>query len=1383
MNLRTTLVLLVLVAAGAVFFRLVWTDSPWLPRPVALPQGVVGGTFQTLQKELTADKLNRIEIDHGGSRVVLERKGSDWTSPGKWPTRKPEVEALVRLLTNLQSRFVPIALNGRDELKRYGLDHPPVVVTVRVAGKDHRLLFGEEPGETNRFSRATYVCLDDDAHRTPEVVRLAPGLVAALDRPPDFFQQRRLFSAERLAGSREGESQEKTERLLAKDVAAEGPAAKYMLARAGDEWELCQPVRDRIDPDKLKIVLAAIPDIWVEQFVDRPKKDQAECGLSKPEQILRVTKPNGEQINLDIGKQSQMKTRTVMRPAPNVGGPPMPPQQEVIHEEYRFAKLEGNDQIFEIKADKLKDIFVAADTLRDANLARFRSEDVRRVEMRQAGGDIVLVKEKDDWKLNKPIKADAESSKITELLDKLSGLQAREKDVLDGADPKAYGLDKPAATVNVTVEEESKDKGAAKSKKTRVFTFAIGKHDTAKSKLYVRVEGWERINAVEDAVWKLVDRPALAYRGRRVLDVASTDIGKIEVHRAGGPFTLEQIKGSWRLTAPVQAEVDTSKAGQLAGDLGRLEAVEYVSEMATPDALDHLYGLGGAALRAKLVATDPKKPAQTLLVGKQRTGKAEYFAKLTSSPGVFVVKKEIHDALDQDSLALLPLQLWQKTPEDIKEIRVAKGADRYSLTRDGENWRVTGPFDAKAVPETVRPMADELANVRCERYEAHKAKDLATYGLDKPYLRVTLLAEEKPKGKDQAKKNDATKARKEEALLIGKPADNEGKGRFAKLGEGEAIFVVPQKVVSALDHAALDLLDRSLLALDSATIDSIHSTGPGGKLTLQRKGDIWQVLDSPAATFPADSEAMGEVLGIWSNLRAERFAAYGTKLDLTAYGLDKPFVTATIALKPKSGSDKTSKPVQHTLLLGKQVNGAAGGRFARLDDGPGIVVLTPAAVRDLTRTYLDYVNRSLLKLDGANVTGLRRHMGKENLELVKRDQSWHLIKPVELQADGPTLDGLIGQLATLRAKSVAAYPVKDLKAFGLDNPFATVTLLSAGAKPAEAGEHLIKIGKTVENAQPGGDRFAVVDKSTAVVVLPGSLLETLTATPLHLRDRNLAQFAEADRAMLEHGPRKVTFAKLDGTWKMVEPLEADAEQSDLDDLVKAVAHLRADELVAEKPADLKTYGLDRPVARWRFQSGGKEVLDLIIGESAKPAQKEKKPESRRYAKLANGELVFLLSPELTGKVLGEYRSRNLWSSLDAVQIEKLRYDYLRNPFVLEKVDNDWRIAGQGTSKVKSETMREVLDALAGLRAERFVTDKTTDFKLYGLEPPQLTLQIQTSSGKRVLEIGRPEGESKRYYARLPSGDRSAVFVIAEADASRIVRPLSAFLKETISAAR
>src|SRR5439155_14333132 len=152
--------------------------------------------------------------------------------------------------------------------------------------------------------------------------------------------------------------------------------------------------------------------------------------------------------------------------------------------------------------------------------------------------------------------------------------------------------------------------------------------------------------------------------------VNSTDLAKIEVRHGTDSFTLEQAKGSWHLVTPVEAPVDASKAGQLAGDLSRLEAVEYVTDSATSDQLEGLYGLAKPNLSATVTFTDAQKPAQTLLLGKQQPGKPEYFAKLDAGHEVFVVKKEIHDALERESLAYRPLELWQIPTEQIKEVRV-----------------------------------------------------------------------------------------------------------------------------------------------------------------------------------------------------------------------------------------------------------------------------------------------------------------------------------------------------------------------------------------------------------------------------------------------------------------------------------------------------------------------------------------------------------------------------------------------------------------------------------------------------------------------------------------------------------------------------------------
>jgi len=1367
MNLKTTLVLLILLVTGAFWFWL----SPPLPSFLGgTPPSVdtaPRATLDILEHELTTAKLERIEVGQGSNRVLLTRgPQGDWTIAGQWLSRPREVQELVGTLTSLRSRFTPIR-PGAAGLEPFGLDNPALTVIVTADRKSYRLKLGDDPRDSNRFTRATYLLLGEPDGKggfidRPEVVRLAPGVVAALDRPLDYYLQRRLFPSERVAKSTD--DPEKIDKLVAGAVSVKGPTSSYGLEHKAGAWALKEPVRDRADPEKLRTVLAAVPDIWADHFVRNASKDLADYGLDKPEQSVTVQRNDGTTVTLLIGKESpRTEERKVTRQPPP--GQPIPPMVETVFEKFRFAKLAGNDQVFEIKEDKLKDLFLPFGDLRDARLARYRGEDARRVEVKYKDVEIVLVRQDGKWQLEKPIAADAEAAKVTELLDQLSGLETRGAEINDQIDAKAQQLDPPAGTVAVTIEDETKNAAGETEKKQRTIKYSIGKHDADKKKVALRVDDWPRVNVVDDALVKLIDRPALAYRGRSVFDLAGKELEQIDVQRGDEKYTLKnvgKVGPRWELTTPVQAEADAAKASTLAGDLVGLNVAEYVAEEAKPEDLDKLYGLEKPALTVTLkTAGDKDAKSWTLRVGKQREGKPEYFAKLDSAPQVFAIKKETRDQLDQSALALRPLQLWQVPVNDVAALRIQKqDQPEYSLKREGMNWKVSGPFEAGVPAGSVEAMLGNLATVKSEKYEAQGVTDLAKYGLDKPALRIIVREADKDK-----------EAGKEHTLLIGKPTAEGAKTHYARRGDSDAVVVVGEALVSAADRGALDLLDRSLLKLERERITKVVSTGGDG-LTLAQQDSRWQAT-TPNATFPADPQTVAGVLAAWFNLRADRFAAYG-KSDLAQYGLAKPAQTVTITAEATGEDGKpTGKSSTHKLALGKPVEGGQGERYARLDDSPAVVVLGGPAVSELTRGYLDFVDRTLLDIDMGTLTAVLRKMGEHELELVKRDDGWHLVKPEAQRADGPSLEKLLQQLSRLRAPRVAAFPAKDLKAFGLDDPAAVVTLRSTDGE-GKTKDRIIKIGETADEAgKTTGDRYAIVEGGDKVAVLPGALVRQLVAKPLTFRDKALAKFTDADKVILERGPRKAVFALVDGNWKLTEPLAADADQAELEDFINAVARLRADELVAEKPEELKPYGLDRPTARWQFFSGGKEVLGLVIGD----VESKVGEPARVYAQLAGGDTVVLLDPKLTTRVLGEYRSRKLWEPLDAFQVEGVEYGG-EKPFALEKVDEKWRIAGKPDSILSSARVNETIAALANLKPERFIIDKDADFKLFGLDPPALTVDIKTRTGmKRSLQVGTREGDSKRWYARVIEGDRSDVFVLSEADSAKLVRDVAAFAED------
>src|SRR5262249_53570500 len=286
----------------------------------------------------------------------------------------------------------------------------------------------------------------------------------------------------------------------------------------------------------------------------------------------------------------------------------------------------------------------------------------------------------------------------------------------------------------------------------------LGRAETAKAKIYAQVDGVARVDAVPDDLLKLVERPALAYRSRRMLDFPINRIAKITVQRAEERFVLEQTgPASWGLNQPAVADADNGKANTLAGDLNRLEAVELIDN--TPSAEDlKNYGLDATQLTVTIALSDNPPTAKTLLIGKQREGKPEFFAKLADSPGVFSVRQAVHDTIDQPSLSYRPLQLWQVAGPSVSAIEVEPAGEKYRLQRDSGFWKLTAPFEAQAFLGAVQPLLEAAAAPRAEKYESHNATDLAKYGLDQPSLRLTVFVNSDKPGERATEK----------LLLIGK---------------------------------------------------------------------------------------------------------------------------------------------------------------------------------------------------------------------------------------------------------------------------------------------------------------------------------------------------------------------------------------------------------------------------------------------------------------------------------------------------------------------------------------------------------------------------------------------------------------------------------------
>src|SRR5439155_5018257 len=165
----------------------------------------------------------------------------------------------------------------------------PVRISLATqGGGSYALSFGESPSssEENPFVRPTYVRLGNNN----EVLTLAPGLLTVLKRPRDTYQKRQLFAEVervRMSDARpsfpgDNDPPPPVVNLLdAKKVTLTGPdgtvtvtrtapfsrdgqrsagptrPAETTPERVATRWALAAPVADRVDPERLKDLLAA----------------------------------------------------------------------------------------------------------------------------------------------------------------------------------------------------------------------------------------------------------------------------------------------------------------------------------------------------------------------------------------------------------------------------------------------------------------------------------------------------------------------------------------------------------------------------------------------------------------------------------------------------------------------------------------------------------------------------------------------------------------------------------------------------------------------------------------------------------------------------------------------------------------------------------------------------------------------------------------------------------------------------------------------------------------------------------------------------------------------------------------------------------------------
>lgn len=342
-------------------------------------------------------------------------------------------------------------------------------------------------------------------------------------------------------------------------------------------------------------------------------------------------------------------------------------------------------------------------------------------------------------------------------------------------------------------------------------------------------------------------------------------------------------------------------------------------------------------------------------------------------------------------------------------------------------------------------------------------------------------------------------------------------------------------------------------------------------------------------------------------------------------------------------------------------------------------------------------------LDRNDITELtiRASGADQGTALRRTDGDWTVVEPVQTTADASAVDAILSSLETLELERVIEEAPGNLEPFGLEPADVEVSF-----RTSDGASRTLWLGSTTPTSS---GLYARTSDSPRLLLLPIYHRSTFNRTTFDLRNRRVLELAQAtvDEVVLEpsRGPA-VTLTRVDGTWRLAQPIDTRADAASADSLVSRLSAAQMTSIVHEgdepTPADLRSWGLDRPRLTITARTGS-ATATLAIGAE--------RDGSSVYARDLARPIVFTIDQTLfsdLNKSADDLRVRDIFafSAFSARRLEVARdaatYVWEKKAGEGDDSSTRWTQVQPDERDVNQTTMTDLLNALSTLRAERFV---------------------------------------------------------------------------------
>jgi hypothetical protein len=225
------------------------------------------------------------------------------------------------------------------------------------------------------------------------------------------------------------------------------------------------------------------------------------------------------------------------------------------------------------------------------------------------------------------------------------------------------------------------------------------------------------------------------------------------------------------------------------------------------------------------------------------------------------------------------------------------------------------------------------------------------------------------------------------------------------------------------------------------------------------------------------------------------------------------------------------------------------------------------------------------------------------------------------------------------------------------------------------------------------------------------------------------------------GGEAVTCQREGANWAIVEPKKLAADSSAVTSLLSSLTNATVDQVVDQKPANLKDFGLNLPAVTLEITTDAKpQKFELRLGD-------ETPTSSDVYAQVAGSPRVVTLASYLKSsfdKKMFDLRDKRAMT-IPAGQLQRIEVQAKAKHFTLAKnPEGVWDLALPPAVRADRFVVEGMVNRLENLQMQSVAAEDKRNTGKYGLDAPELTLKLGGPGLTQTLTLGKREGE--RYYA-------------------------------------